>query len=124
MVILTILTIFDNCETGFEKFLICLEMVLCRELMFFALHSVHQNPSFDLSKSSFRQIFQFVTLRGDPNDFGVVKSYMEWKKWTNKIPPKKSERLDQMEEENAFGGTLLSSESNIRLRPIKCSNAL
>ena len=31
------------------------EMVLCREMAFFALLSVHQNPSFELSKSSIRQ---------------------------------------------------------------------
>ena len=30
---------------------------LCRELRFFALHSVHQNPSFELSKSTFFLIF-------------------------------------------------------------------
>ena len=36
-------------------FLIFSEMGLCRELRFFALHSVHQNPSFELSKSTFQQ---------------------------------------------------------------------
>ena len=50
-------------------------MVLCRELRFFALHSVHQNPSFELSKSTFRQFFRFFTLRGDPFDLGEGKIY-------------------------------------------------
>jgi hypothetical protein len=53
-------------------FLIFSETVLCRELRFFALHSVHQNPSFELSKSTFGQFF---TLRGDPFDLGGGKSY-------------------------------------------------
>ena len=70
-------------------FLIFSEMVLLRELRFFALHSVYQNPSFELSKSTFWQFFRFFILRGDPYDFGVVKSYPEWKKWLKKIPKKK-----------------------------------
>ena len=39
---------------------------------------------------------------GDPYDFGVVKSYPEWKKWLKKIPKKKSERLDKMEQKNGW----------------------
>ena len=40
------------------------ETVVCRDLRFFALHSVHQNPSFELSKSTIQQFFWFFTLRG------------------------------------------------------------
>ena len=46
MLILTILTIFDHFEPFFLDFF--KEMVLCTELGFFALYSVHQNPSFEL----------------------------------------------------------------------------
>ena len=101
------------------------EIILRRELRFFALHSVHQNPFFELSKSTFRQFFWFFTLRGVPCDFGVVKSYTKLKKWVNKIPPKKSKILDQIEQENgwykflssqltsgAFGGTLRAECQN------------
>ena len=70
--ILTILTIFDHFG---RFFLIFSEMVLCRELRFFALHSVQENPSFELSKSTIRQFFRFFTIRGDPCDLGGVKFY-------------------------------------------------
>jgi len=60
-------------------FLFFSEMVLCRELRFFALHSVHQNPSFELSKSTIRQFFIFFTLRGDPFDLGGLKFYQHRK---------------------------------------------
>ena len=52
-------------------------MVLCRKLWFFALDSVHQNPSFELSKSTIRQFFIFFTIRGDPCDLGGVKFYRQ-----------------------------------------------
>ena len=58
-----------------RSFLIFSETVLCRELRFLALHSVHQNPSFELSKSTIRQFFRFFTIRGDPCDLGGVKFY-------------------------------------------------
>ena len=47
--------------------------VHCRDLGSFALYSVHQDASFELSKSIFRQFFIFFTLRGDPFDWGGVK---------------------------------------------------
>ena len=51
------------------------ELVRCRELRFFALDSVHQTSSFELSKSKLKKLFKFFIQRGDPYDFGVVKSY-------------------------------------------------
>ena len=39
----------------------------------FALHSVHQNPFFELSKSTIRQFF---TLRRKAFDLGGVKLYL------------------------------------------------
>ena len=38
------------------------ETVLCKEVKFFALHSVNQNSSFELSKST-RTIFPTFTIR-------------------------------------------------------------
>ena len=56
-------------------FLFFSETILCKELRFFALHSVHQDASFELSKSTIRQFFRFFTHRGDPYDLGGVKMY-------------------------------------------------
>ena len=47
--------------------------VLCKELGSFALHSVHQDASFELSKTAFGQRFKIFTIRGDPSDLGGVK---------------------------------------------------
>ena len=55
-----------------------------QSLVFLLLYSVHQNPSFGLSKSTFQHFFRFFTLRGDPYDFGVLKNYPNWKKWLKK----------------------------------------
>ena len=63
---------------SFCLFLIFSEMVLWRELGFFAFHSVHQNPSFELSKSTIRQFF---TLRRYAFDLGEVKLYLHDLKW-------------------------------------------
>ena len=61
-------------------FLILSEMVLCTDLGLFALYSVHQTPSFELSKSTFWQFFFLIFHpKKDPYDFGVVKSYPECK---------------------------------------------
>ena len=35
------------------------KMVLCRELRFIVWHSVHQTPSFEVSKPTIRQFFRF-----------------------------------------------------------------
>ena len=43
-------------------------------LRFFALHSVHQDTSFELSKSTIGQFFGFFTIRGDPFDFGGFRA--------------------------------------------------
>jgi hypothetical protein len=56
-------------------FLIFSEMILCKALRFFALHSVHQDTCFDLSKSNIEQFFRFFNQRGGPCDLGVVKMY-------------------------------------------------
>ena len=48
-----------------------LETVLCKMLGFFALHSVQQDTSFELSKASFGQFFIFFIMRGDPSDLGA-----------------------------------------------------
>ena len=45
-------------------FLIFSETVLCRELGFLALRSVHQDASFELSKSTFLTILPFVIIMG------------------------------------------------------------
>ena len=55
-------------------FLFFLVSVLCKELSFFALHSVHHNPSFELSKSTIQHFFVFFTKRGDPCDLGRPKN--------------------------------------------------
>ena len=47
-------------------FLIFSEMVLCRELGFFAFYSVHQTHNFELSKSTIQQLFQIFHLKGGP----------------------------------------------------------
>ena len=41
----------------------------------FVLYSVHQDTSFELSKSTFGQFFKMFIIRGDPCDFGGVKIY-------------------------------------------------
>ena len=41
--------------------------------MVFPLHSVHQDASFELSKSTIGH-FLFLTIRGDPIDFGGVRA--------------------------------------------------
>ena len=90
-----ILTILSN------FFFISSKMLMWTELgFFFTLYLLHQNPSFELSKLTFRQVFWLFTLRGDPYDFGVVKSYPEkkvkknfkkqknlkdWIKWNRKM---------------------------------------
>ena len=40
------------------------EKLLCWEPRFFALHLVHQNPNFELSKSTIHQFFWIFTIRG------------------------------------------------------------
>ena len=54
-------------------FLIFSLTVLSKDLRFFALHSVPQDASFELSKSTFRKNFRFFTIKGDPFDLGGVK---------------------------------------------------
>ena len=49
-------------------FLIFSETILGKELRFFALQSVHQDASFELSKPTIEQFFRFFTQRGDPYD--------------------------------------------------------
>ena len=63
------------------NFLIFSKTVLCKELRYFVLHSVHQDAYFELSKSTIRQFFRFFTIRGDPFYLGWSKGYPEWKKW-------------------------------------------
>ena len=47
---------------GFSRY----KKVLCTELRFFALYSVHQNPSFELSKITFRQLFRLYWYTNAP----------------------------------------------------------
>ena len=82
--------------------LLLLLMVLCTESGFFALYLVHQNTSFQLSKSTFQLLFWFFTLKGDPYGFGVVKSYPEWKTYFQKFKKKYTERFDQVKQENGW----------------------
>ena len=98
---------------GDNIFFFSSEIVLCRELRCFALHSVHQNPSFKLSKLTFRQFFQFVILIGDPYEFWVVKKFTEFE-----VPKKNLKHLTKWIRNMggrsfiitscAFGGTLLN----------------
>ena len=53
--------------------LIFSESVLGKELGFFALHSVHQDASFELSKMAFSQFFKMFNIRVDPSDLGGSK---------------------------------------------------
>ena len=39
----------------------------------FAMRSVHQNASFELSNKAFGKIFKIYTIWRDPSDSGVVK---------------------------------------------------
>ena len=41
------------------------ESVHCKELGSLAMHSVHQDASFELSKTAFRQFFKILIIRGD-----------------------------------------------------------
>ena len=47
-------------------FLDFLKMALCTELGVFALYSVHQNPSFGLSKSLFQHFLKIFHPKGGP----------------------------------------------------------
>ena len=49
------------------------ETGLFKELGSFALRLVHQNASFERSKTVFGQFFKIFTIRGDPSDLGGVK---------------------------------------------------
>ena len=42
--------------------------ILSKDLVFFVLRSVHQDTSFELSKSTFRKISKNLTILGDPFD--------------------------------------------------------
>ena len=46
--------------------------VLGKDLWFFALRSVTQEASFELSKSTFRKVFRFFNVRGDPYPYTVA----------------------------------------------------
>ena len=70
-------------------FLVCFfsETVLIIELRFFALHSVHQDPSFELSKSIFQRHFIFSPKGMTLVNLGGVKIYSHsfaWSKIENK----------------------------------------
>ena len=55
------------------------------ELWLFALRSMHQDASFELSKTVFEIFFIFFIIRGDPCDLGGSKSYPTWKKRSKKF---------------------------------------
>ena len=44
-----------------------------KDLWFFALCSVPQDASFELSKPTFRRKFQLFTIKGDPFDLGGAR---------------------------------------------------
>ena len=62
----------------------------CKELGFFALHSVHQDASFELSNTTFEQFFRFFVIRGGQ------KVTRHWKKDQNK----NSEKIIQIRMKN------------------------
>ena len=82
---LPILTIYDHFVPIFLDFF--RQGPLNRAGIF--LRCIKRIPFFELSKSTCWQFFRFFTLRGDFYDYGVVKSYPEWKKCLKKIPNKK-----------------------------------
>ena len=65
-------------------YLIFAETILCKELGFFVLHSVHQDASFELSKTAFGQFFRFFIIRGSQNlrqPLNLVKNQKEKLFW-------------------------------------------
>ena len=60
-------------------FLIFSETVDCKKLGVFALNSVHQDASSELSIAYFGHFFIFFIIRGDPSDLGRVKIYQHRK---------------------------------------------
>ena len=55
---------FFKIDNFCQFFWIFSETVVFRDMRFFALHSVHQNPSLELSNSTIRQIFLFFSIKG------------------------------------------------------------
>ena len=55
------------------------KLVICKELRFLALHSVHQDASFELSHhiKPLGQVFRFVIISGDTSDFGGPQIYRQ-----------------------------------------------
>ena len=67
-----------------QFFLIFSRTVLCRGLVFFALRSVSQNASFELSKTTFEIFFKYFTIRGVLEQKKRLKKILKkiWKDWT------------------------------------------
>ena len=65
------------------------EIVLCTKLVFFALYSVHQNHSFELSESIFQKKIQFLPLGETLMILGWPKVTWSGKKFKKKIQQKK-----------------------------------
>ena len=81
MLILTILTIFDHLQPFFLDFFKnvnwgFLHCIQCIKTLLWSYLIQHSD-----------NFFRFFTLRGDPYDFGVVKSYTV-ENWLQKIPKK------------------------------------
>ena len=56
------------------NFFILQATILYKELGFFALRSVHQDTSFELSKTDFLTFFSIFHPKGDPYDLGRPKN--------------------------------------------------
>ena len=42
------------------------------------MYSVHQDASFELSRTAFGQFFRFFIIRGDPSDLGGAQTSLSW----------------------------------------------
>ena len=70
----TVLT--KNTKNGkFWRFFLTFSVtIILKEMGSFALRSVHQNGSFELSNTAFGQSLKLFAIRGDPSDLGGVKN--------------------------------------------------
>ena len=69
----------------FEQFFfIFSEMVICTELGFFAFIQCIKPLLLSYHNQHSANFFRFFTINGDLYDFGVVRSYPEWKKQSKK----------------------------------------
>ena len=71
------------------------ETRLHKELRFFALHSVHQDGSFEFTESDIGPIFLNVTIRRHPFDLGRVKTHKHDQKLKRNLLLETREKIQQ-----------------------------